>query len=63
VPYGAVTRDEVPGPWPFTQPFYLLVNLAVGGAWPGLAGQAPSLPAVLDVDWIRAWSRDGVPRH
>ena len=37
-------------------PFYLLLNLAVGGAWPGIHTDQPSLPASLDVDWIRVWA-------
>jgi beta-glucanase (GH16 family) len=53
-----LTRDSVPGPWPFGQPFHLLLNLAVGGAWPGLETGRFDLPAVLEVDWIRVWERD-----
>ena len=48
-----LTPADVPGPWPFDHPFYLLVNLAIGGDWPGNDGD-PDLPAVLLVDWIRA---------
>jgi beta-glucanase (GH16 family) len=48
-----LTPVDVPGPWPFDHPFYLLVNLAIGGDWPGNEGE-PTLPAVLLVDWIRA---------
>ncbi len=48
-----LTPADVPGPWPFDHPFYLLVNLAIGGDWPGNDGD-PALPAVLLVDWIRA---------
>lgn len=34
--YHWLTPADVPGGiWPFDQPFYLLVNLAIGGAWPG----------------------------
>jgi beta-glucanase (GH16 family) len=53
VPYGSLTPGDVPGPWPFEHPFYLLLNLAVGGAWPGLAAGDPDLPAALLVDWVR----------
>jgi beta-glucanase (GH16 family) len=57
VPYSSLTPADVPGPWPFTHPFYLLLNLAVGGAWPGLATGEPALPAALDVDWVRVWEQ------
>lgn len=55
-PFASVTPADVPGPWPFVQPFFLLLNLAVGGAWPGNEDPEPDLPAALDVDWVRAWS-------
>ena len=54
-PYHSLGPGDVPGPWPFGQPFFLLLNLAVGGAWPGLGTERPSLPAALDVDWVRIW--------
>jgi beta-glucanase (GH16 family) len=43
----------VPGPWPFRHDFYLLINLAIGGSWPGLSAETPALPATMLVDWIR----------
>lgn len=58
-PYGTLTPADVPGPWPFAQPFFVLVNLAVGGAWPGNATGEPALPAYLDVDWVRVWTTPG----
>ncbi|SHN14946.1 glycoside hydrolase family 16 protein [Cryptosporangium aurantiacum] len=54
--YNTLSAADVPGPWPFEQPFYLLLNLAVGGAWPGLETDAPTLPAVLQARWIRVWN-------
>ncbi|PUA80362.1 glycoside hydrolase family 16 protein [Nocardioides currus] len=47
-----LTRSDVPGPWPFDHPFFLLVNLAIGGDWPELDTDTPDLPAVLLVDRI-----------
>ena len=51
--YHRLTPADVPGSWPFDHPFFLLVNLAVGGDWPGNDTEDPHLPAVLLVDWIR----------
>jgi beta-glucanase (GH16 family) len=43
------------------QPMYLLVNTAVGGAWPSSWKQEPDAttpyPNYLDVDYVRAWKR------
>ncbi len=45
--------DDVTGPWPFRHPFYLLLNLAVGGRWPGNRADGLRLPATMLVDWVR----------
>lgn len=37
-------------------PCYLILNLAVGGSWPGAPNQATLFPASLFVDWVRVWS-------
>lgn len=52
-PYHRLTPGDVPGPWPFDHDFYLVLTLAVGGAWPGNADVEPTLPATLLVDWVR----------
>lgn len=52
-PIHRMTPADVPGPWPFDHDFHLLLNLAVGGAWPGNADVEPTLPATLLVDWVR----------
>lgn len=36
---------------------YLLVNLAVGGKWPGPPNSATVFPAELLVDYVRVWQR------
>ncbi|HTL55599.1 MAG TPA: glycoside hydrolase family 16 protein [Candidatus Limnocylindrales bacterium] len=36
---------------------YMLVNLAVGGDWPGAPNEQTLLPAALDVDYVRAYER------
>jgi beta-glucanase (GH16 family) len=39
-------------PWLYDAPFFALLNLAVGGTWPGPLG-AGVLPAQMTVDWVR----------
>lgn len=60
--YHRVTPTDVPGPWPFRHPFYLLLNLAVGGNWPGHTAHA-TLPAVMLVDWVRVTDSIIRPAH
>jgi beta-glucanase (GH16 family) len=42
--------------WPFSKPFYFLMNIAVGGNWGGLQGVDDSIfPATLEVDYVRVY--------
>ncbi|WP_088320159.1 glycoside hydrolase family 16 protein [Kineosporia sp. R_H_3] len=52
--YSSLTPADTPqGSWPFTHDAYLVLNLAVGGAWPGLGQVTAGLPATMTVDWVR----------
>jgi beta-glucanase (GH16 family) len=51
------------GSWPFDQPFYLLLNFAVGGSWGGQQGVDEAVfPQRLEIDWVRVWQREPVVR-
>jgi len=42
--------------WPFDQPFFLILNLAVGGNWGGLKGVDDSIwPQRMEVDYVRIY--------
>ncbi|MBI2717361.1 MAG: glycoside hydrolase family 16 protein [Rhizobiales bacterium] len=50
--------------WRFTtaryvpqEPMYLLINLAVGGTWPGAPNAATKFPADFLVDYVKVWQR------
>jgi beta-glucanase (GH16 family) len=43
------------GHWVFDHPFYLLLDLAVGGNWPGSPTAATVFPADLHVDYVRVY--------
>lgn len=40
---------------PFDAPFHLLLNLAVGGNWPGNPDGTTPFPAEMQVDWVRVY--------
>ena len=42
--------------WVFDHPFFLLLNLAVGGEWPGDPDASTTFPQQLVVDYVRAYS-------
>ena len=49
------SKDE----WPFDDPFYLIINLAIGGNLGGKMGVDDSIfPASLEVDYIRVFDFD-----
>lgn len=42
--------------WPFDQPFYLIMNIAVGGDWGGARGVDPDIwPQKMLVDYVRVY--------
>lgn len=43
-------------PAPFDQHFYLLLNVAVGGNWPGAPDASTVFPVTMEVDYIRVYS-------
>lgn len=58
--YQTQTRWNTPAasfPAPFDRRFHLLVNLAVGGTWPGNPDEATTFPQVLTIDWVRVYQR------
>ena len=46
-----------PYPAPFDQRFHLLLNVAVGGNWPGDPDESTVLPQVMRVDYVRVYQQ------
>ena len=53
--------DINPWPAPFDHPFYLLMNVAVGGNFPGYPNLVTRFPAELVVDYVRVYERADGP--
>jgi beta-glucanase (GH16 family) len=45
------------GVWPFDQPFFILLNVAVGGNWPGSPDSTTMFPQTMKVDWVRVYKK------
>jgi beta-glucanase (GH16 family) len=56
-PYYVVERTDFPGVWVFDHPFYILLNVAVGGLWPGNPGSSTHFPQAMEVDYVRVYQR------
>ena len=44
--------------WVFNQPFFIILNLAVGGDWPGNPDATTTFPQQMLVDYVRVYTRN-----
>jgi beta-glucanase (GH16 family) len=42
----------------FSKPFFLLLNVAVGGNWPGYPNASTVFPVSMAIDFVRVWQRN-----
>ncbi|WP_432087612.1 discoidin domain-containing protein [Streptomyces sp. bgisy095] len=47
--------ERTRGPWIFDHPHYMILNLAVGGDWPGPTDTTTPFPARMLVDYVRVY--------
>lgn len=49
--------------WPFIQDFHFIINLAIGGNWPGSPDETTVFPQTLEVDYVRVYKyqKDNIP--
>jgi beta-glucanase (GH16 family) len=59
VVYQTRTPQELPKgtTWVYDHPFFLLLNLAVGGKWPGNPDEGTKLPQQMLIDYVRVYKR------
>jgi beta-glucanase (GH16 family) len=57
--YETQKQSSVPGgdTWEFEHPFFLVMNVAVGGQWPGSPDSTTTFPQTMKVDWVRAYEK------
>jgi beta-glucanase (GH16 family) len=57
--YATFTQSQWPagGTWVFDHPFFLLLNLAVGGDWPGAPDNSTVFPQQMLVDYVRVYAK------
>jgi beta-glucanase (GH16 family) len=53
--YNQITPKDVPGEWVFNQPFYIILNMAVGGNFPGNPNSETIFPQTMLVDYVRVY--------
>ena len=57
--YFTVAASDLPNgtTWVFTQPQFLLLNVAVGGQWPGYPNATTIFPQRMTVEYVRVYAR------
>ena len=53
--YQTVKKDDVPGNWVFNQPFFIILNVAVGGNYVGPPNASTVFPQTMLVDYVRVY--------
>jgi beta-glucanase (GH16 family) len=62
--YATRTPEDLPAgaQWVYDHPFFILLNFAVGGNWPGSPDATTSFPASMLVDYVRVYQRSNAQR-
>ena len=57
--YLTLTPDDIPAgsEWVFDHPFFVLLNVAVGGYWPGNPDGTTTFPQTMHIDYVRVYQR------
>jgi beta-glucanase (GH16 family) len=53
--------SDIPGDWVFNHPFFIIMNLAMGGYFPGYTDPSTPNPAVMTVDYVRVYRAAHTP--
>ena len=56
-----ITPAQIPAgtQWVYDHPFFMILNLAVGGGWPGFPDDTTVFPQQLLVDYVRVYQKPG----
>lgn len=58
--YNQITPNDVTGQWVFDGPFYMLLNVAVGGNFVGAPNSETRFPQTMEVDYVRVYRNDNL---
>ncbi len=53
--YQRITPDDVPGEWVYDHPFFIIMNVAVGGNFVGFPTPQTPFPQTMLVDYVRVY--------
>jgi beta-glucanase (GH16 family) len=53
--YQEIKPDDLTGEWVFDQPFFIILNVAVGGNYVGFPTSETPFPQSMIIDWVRVY--------
>ncbi len=53
--YQRIKSEDVPGDWVYNTPFFIILNVAVGGNYVGFPNSGTSFPQTMLVDYVRVY--------
>jgi beta-glucanase (GH16 family) len=56
--YNQITPADVPGEWVYDHPFYIIINLAVGGGFVGAPNSETVFPQTMLIDYVRVYKNN-----
>ncbi|MFN9863660.1 MAG: family 16 glycosylhydrolase [Bacteroidota bacterium] len=56
--YNQIKPSDLPGPWVFNKPFFIIMNIAVGGNFVGSPNDQTVFPQTMLVDYVRVYKAD-----
>ncbi len=55
--YKRINREDAPGEWVYDNPFFLILNVAVGGNYVGFPTDGTPFPQRMIIDYVKAYSQ------
>jgi beta-glucanase (GH16 family) len=55
--YGSIQKNDVQGEWVYDQPFFIILNVAVGGNFVGFPTNQTPFPQQMIIDYIRVYQK------
>ncbi len=56
--YKRITPSDAPGEWVYNQPFFIIMNLAVGGNFGGPPNTNTPFPGKMTIDYVRVYKEN-----
>ena len=53
--YNRITKKDVPGQWVYDHPFFMILNVAVGGNYAGYPNDQTPFPQKMTIDYVKVY--------